>query len=174
MDRHRLRLGTLVRQRRRKLELRQKDLRPLGGPSAETVRLIENGTWTVNNPQDDTLDGLDVALGWRIGSCRSILAGGEPMEADSIAARAATEALEGWASSQALEAGWCAVPRWMVSDLVAVASELSLQTRGMGNEVGETATRIHTLASDILALVMASERSPAELAKLLKRLEQVS
>lgn len=160
---YRERFGALVRKRRRELGLRQIDLKGLGGPSWDTVRKIEGNKWDVEEPQSDTLRGLDIALDWRVGSSEAVLSGGEPAIADVEAARRAM--------SEAGE-GWVALPGWMLTELVSEVSRLSLLTRDNESPISESISRTHTLASDMLALVMAAERKPEDLPALLERLRR--
>ena len=70
------RLAALVSERRGDLALTQEDVRAAGGPSTATQRLIERGQPSRYQPR--ILAGLETALGWRHGSVRRILAGGDP------------------------------------------------------------------------------------------------
>jgi|GEM_PF-2745019 len=71
------RLAALVSERRGDLALTQEDVRAAGGPSTATQRLIERGQEA--RYQLRILAGLEKALGWQRGSCRRILAGGDPL-----------------------------------------------------------------------------------------------
>lgn len=67
-------LAARVRARRESLGLRQKDIAARGGPSYETVRLIEKAA--PGSPyQSRTLAGLDRALSWKSGTSAAILDG---------------------------------------------------------------------------------------------------
>lgn len=71
-----LRLGRLVRARRKALKMTQSDVQAVGGPSTATLRLIENGRNL--EFRDGTGVALERAIGWAPGSIDAILAGGEP------------------------------------------------------------------------------------------------
>lgn len=66
-------LADAVRARRRELGLRQQDLRPLGGPSHESIRLFESGT--EREYRRNTIAQLENALGWMPGAVRRIIDG---------------------------------------------------------------------------------------------------
>jgi hypothetical protein len=85
------RLAACVRERRTDLGLTQEDVRSAGGPSTATMRLIEGALQTSYQPA--ILARLENALGWRRGSVRRILAGGDPEIADAepVAAMAQDE-----------------------------------------------------------------------------------
>jgi transcriptional regulator with XRE-family HTH domain len=70
-------LGRLVRERRTELGLTQAEVQTAGGPSPATLYLIEIGRRGSYRPQ--VLRRLERALGWRAGSVRRVLAGGQPM-----------------------------------------------------------------------------------------------
>ena len=70
-------LGRLVRERRTELGLTQAEVHGAGGPSPATLYLIETGGRGSYRPQ--VLRRLERALGWRAGSVRRVLAGGQPM-----------------------------------------------------------------------------------------------
>jgi transcriptional regulator with XRE-family HTH domain len=71
------RLGRLVRDRRTELGLTQAEVHTAGGPSPATLYLLETGGRDSYRPQ--VLRRLERALGWRAGSVRRVLAGGQPM-----------------------------------------------------------------------------------------------
>jgi hypothetical protein len=73
------RLGTYVTRRRHELGLTQPQVQAAGGPSAATVRNIESATQT--SYRDGILRALERALKWPSGAVDSILAGGEPEDA---------------------------------------------------------------------------------------------
>lgn len=83
------RLATLVKDRRRALSLTQDEIKPAGGPSAATVRNIENATQDSYKPW--VLSSLERALGWEAGSIASILTGGEPTPYEDAADRQLAE-----------------------------------------------------------------------------------
>lgn len=66
-------LASAVRTRRETLGLRQKDISTRGGPSYETIRLIEKGEPGSYQPR--TLAGLDRSLAWKAGTTQAILNG---------------------------------------------------------------------------------------------------
>jgi transcriptional regulator with XRE-family HTH domain len=70
-------LGRLVRERRADLGLTQTEVQSAGGPSPATLYLIESGRRGSYRPQ--VLRRLERALGWRAGSVRRALAGGQPL-----------------------------------------------------------------------------------------------
>ena len=69
-------LGRLVRERRTDIGLTQAEVQSAGGPSPATLYLIEAGRRGSYRPQ--VLRRLERALGWRAGSVRRVLAGGQP------------------------------------------------------------------------------------------------
>lgn len=69
-------LARYVRDRRAALEMSQADIAAVGGPSTETMRLVENARRpTYGNA---TLNRLDKALNWEPGSARRALLAGQP------------------------------------------------------------------------------------------------
>lgn len=70
-------LGRLVRERRTDLGLTQAEIHSAGGPSPATLYLLETGRRGAYRPQ--VLRRLERALGWRAGSIRRVLAGGQPL-----------------------------------------------------------------------------------------------
>jgi hypothetical protein len=58
----------------------QKAVTAAGGPSDTTIGKIETARWRPSRGGDDTLQKLDIGLGWRAGSSAAILAGGSPDE----------------------------------------------------------------------------------------------
>jgi transcriptional regulator with XRE-family HTH domain len=70
-------LGRVIRDRRADLGLTQAEVSNAGGPSPATLYLLESGRRTLYRPQ--ILRRLERALGWRAGSVRHVLAGGEPV-----------------------------------------------------------------------------------------------
>ena len=75
------RLGRLVRERRTDLGLTQAEIHGAGGPSPATLYLLEAGRRGSYRPQ--VLRRLERALGWRAGSIRRVLAGGQPVLDDA-------------------------------------------------------------------------------------------
>jgi transcriptional regulator with XRE-family HTH domain len=71
------RLGRLVGERRTDLGLTQAEVHSAGGPSPATLYLLEAGRRGSYRPQ--ILRRLERALGWRAGSIRRVLAGGQPL-----------------------------------------------------------------------------------------------
>jgi hypothetical protein len=163
MDTHRA--AGAIRDRMAELRLGPRDLRSLEGPSEFTVRRFLSGD-IPDNVQARTLQAFDVALSWKRGSLRAVLfSGGEPTPVDDCdAARTAVAALGDDATA------WCAIPRWMIQDLVGLVAELALLTRNEAGQVPETIRRTNTLAADMLAVATVGARSPEELAHLTKRL----
>ncbi|WP_405177979.1 helix-turn-helix domain-containing protein [Nocardia sp. NBC_01377] len=72
------RFGRIIRERRDELGLTQIQIGDLGGPSAPTIRKIEDGDSSIST---HTLNKLDVPLRWRPGSAARAYAGGTPSEA---------------------------------------------------------------------------------------------
>lgn len=72
------RLAAAVQDRRHELGLTQKDLEARGGPSAATVRNIEQAARAVYRPV--TFRTLEQALEWPRGHCRQILAGQDEVD----------------------------------------------------------------------------------------------
>lgn len=70
------RLGRLIRERRKQLNLTQADIQAAGGPSTATLRLIEGGKHTDFRPS--TSQPLEKVLHWHPGSIAAILKGGGP------------------------------------------------------------------------------------------------
>jgi transcriptional regulator with XRE-family HTH domain len=70
-------LGRVVRDRRADLGLTQAEVSNAGGPSPATLYLLESGRRDLYRPQ--ILRRLERALGWRAGSVRRVLAGGQPV-----------------------------------------------------------------------------------------------
>ena len=69
-------LAEAVRTQRDLLGLRQKDMAHEGGPSYETMRLIERGTPPPSGAyQSRTITGLEKALRWKPGTVQNILNG---------------------------------------------------------------------------------------------------
>jgi transcriptional regulator with XRE-family HTH domain len=69
-------LGDTVRRRRDRLGITQEQVAEAGGPSAATLRLIENAQ--AKDPRSKTLFSLDHALGWRRGSAIGLVEGKAP------------------------------------------------------------------------------------------------
>ncbi|MFC9894034.1 helix-turn-helix domain-containing protein [Nocardia sp. NPDC127579] len=69
------RFGRIIRERRDELGLTQMQIGDLGGPSAPTIRKIEEGTDSISV---HTLNKLDVPLRWLPGSAARTYAGGTP------------------------------------------------------------------------------------------------
>jgi hypothetical protein len=75
------RLADAVRQRRDERGWTQPDVYSRGGPSIDRIQAIE-GVRT-DSYSSRTLSKLERALEWEAGSCRAILAGGEPTPIDA-------------------------------------------------------------------------------------------
>lgn len=73
-----VRLGRLVRERRKYLKLTQADVQAAGGPSTATLRLIEGGKHT--DFRDGTGAALEKVLRWEVGSIDAVLSGRDPAE----------------------------------------------------------------------------------------------
>ncbi|MBH0775757.1 helix-turn-helix domain-containing protein [Nocardia bovistercoris] len=71
------RFGRIIKERRDELGLTQMQIGDLGGPSAPTIRKIEDGEAAISV---HTLNKLDAPLRWRPGSAARTYAGGSPTE----------------------------------------------------------------------------------------------
>lgn len=76
VDKHAVRLGHLVKDRRVELGLTHAQVTAGGGPSAGSMQKIEHGQGGTRAA--GTLADLERVLYWAPGSCRVILAGGDP------------------------------------------------------------------------------------------------
>ena len=72
------RLGQAIRARRRQLNLSQVDVSTAGGPSSETLRLLERGD--PGPYMQRTVTALERVLRWRAGAVQAIVAGESPDE----------------------------------------------------------------------------------------------
>lgn len=73
------RLGAYVLARREMFGLTQQEVADQGGPSDTTLSKLETGIAETVSPR--TLKKLDTGLGWKKGSARAVLYGGEPTDA---------------------------------------------------------------------------------------------
>jgi hypothetical protein len=71
-----VRLGRLIRERRKALKLTQAEVQARGGPSTATLRVIEGGKHIDFRPA--TAQPLESVLEWQAGSIAVVLEGGEP------------------------------------------------------------------------------------------------
>lgn len=78
-------LGKRIQQRRAELDLTQEDVAQLGGISSETVRQYEVGRGG-DRPTARILESLDQALGWCLGSSKTVLMTGVEPVVDGEAA----------------------------------------------------------------------------------------
>lgn len=76
------RLADHVIHRRTELGLSRSQIADTGGPSAATMRLIENALQQTYRP--NIIGRLETSLGWRTGSVNTILNGGEPTLVDTV------------------------------------------------------------------------------------------
>ncbi|RJO79951.1 XRE family transcriptional regulator [Nocardia panacis] len=76
------RFGRMLRERRDELGLTQLQIGELGGPSAPTIRKIEDGIAVISA---GTLNKLDAPLRWRAGSAARTYAGGDPTPEEPVA-----------------------------------------------------------------------------------------
>jgi transcriptional regulator with XRE-family HTH domain len=76
VETHRVRLGTIVRDRRQALEMTQREAADAAGFSDMTWFKVERGDVV----SERTLIGVDRALRWKRGSAKDVLAGGDPTE----------------------------------------------------------------------------------------------
>lgn len=79
-------LGERIQQRRAELDLTQEEVAQLGGISSETVRQYEIGRGG-DQPQERTLESIDAALGWCLGSTKAALLRGEEPKIDHTSKR---------------------------------------------------------------------------------------
>ncbi|MBM4617944.1 helix-turn-helix domain-containing protein [Rhodococcus hoagii] len=77
-------LGELIQQRRAELNLTQEEVAQLGGIHSETLRQYEIGRGG-DTPQERTLESIDTAMGWCLGSAKSVLIHGEEPVVDKAA-----------------------------------------------------------------------------------------
>ncbi|RBO92501.1 hypothetical protein DFR74_103144 [Nocardia puris] len=77
------RFGRIIKDRRDELGLTQLQIGDLGGPSAPTIRKIEDGDAAIST---HTLNKLDAPLRWLPGSAARTYAGGAPTAHESAAA----------------------------------------------------------------------------------------
>lgn len=76
-------LAKVIKERRLDLGLTQAQVHSAGGPAPATLYLLEHACRTSFRPQ--ILGRLERALGWRAGSIRRVLAGGQPVLDDEDA-----------------------------------------------------------------------------------------
>ncbi|WIF20543.1 immunity repressor [Rhodococcus phage Jflix2] len=77
-------LGEWIQQRRAELDLTQEAVAQLGGISSETLRQYEIGRGG-DTPQERTLESIDTAMGWCLGSAKSVLIFGKEPAVDHAA-----------------------------------------------------------------------------------------
>lgn len=77
-------LGEWIQQRRAELDLTQEAVAQLGGISSETLRQYEIGRGG-DTPQERTLESIDAAMGWCLGSAKSVLIFGKDPVVDHAA-----------------------------------------------------------------------------------------
>lgn len=173
IQRNKVRLGHLVRERRIELGLRQKDFRDQGGPSGPTMFRIESGKLS-DKPHQQMLERLDMCLRWQMGSCRSILDGGEPIP--STIRSQVQEARKAREVGQVTSADWIAVPTLRINDLLIILSRLANQAvlEGAGEEVIRDAQTARLIAVDLIAIAIATERGDAPTRKLVEKMEAES
>jgi len=87
LSRHK-RFGRIIKERRDELGLTQMQIGDLGGPSAPTIRKIEDGDAAIST---HTLNKLDAPLRWLPGSAARTYAGGDPTAGDGAAHTASTD-----------------------------------------------------------------------------------
>ncbi|KAA8888288.1 helix-turn-helix transcriptional regulator [Nocardia colli] len=81
LSRRQKRFGRIIKERRDELGLTQLQIGDLGGPSAPTIRKIEDGDAAISTT---TLNKLDAPLRWLPGSAARTYAGGTPAVADDL------------------------------------------------------------------------------------------
>ncbi|MEU0500026.1 helix-turn-helix transcriptional regulator [Nocardia sp. NPDC005998] len=87
LSRHK-RFGRIIKERRDELGLTQMQIGDLGGPSAPTIRKIEDGDAAIST---HTLNKLDAPLRWLPGSAARTYAGGDPTAREGAAPAASTD-----------------------------------------------------------------------------------
>jgi transcriptional regulator with XRE-family HTH domain len=134
-------LASAVRARRDELGLTQEQVAAAGGPSTATMRLIESAL--AQSYRQRTFRQLEEALGWERGTCRRVLAGGEPTPASATGTSFA------------------------IPETVRVASEMAadigaLVSGRFADELPEDADRLTRRQRDaVLSVVTAMLDSPA-------------
>lgn len=166
------RLGTVLRERRLELGLKQTELKQHGGPSPETVVKFEKGDVS-GNVQPRTLDGFDRALQWKQGSTKAVMDGGDPtpLFVSSSPDRAAT----GHHGKQELQKVWIPVPRCIIQDLIIAASRVSVMARvapgkenaELPDDLREAIRHVYVLTADMSALLASSDRGFVDLESLM-------
>lgn len=81
VETHRVRLGTIVKNRRQALQLTQREAADAAGFSDMTWFKVERGDVV----SERTLIGVDKAMRWERGSSKGVLAGGEPVPTETAA-----------------------------------------------------------------------------------------
>ncbi|MCP2290045.1 helix-turn-helix domain-containing protein [Nocardia amikacinitolerans] len=82
------RFGRIIKERRDELGLTQLQIGDLGGPSAPTIRKIEDGDAAIST---HTLNKLDAPLRWLPGSAARTYAGGSPAVREAASGEHATD-----------------------------------------------------------------------------------
>lgn len=166
------RLGTVLRERRLELGLKQTELKQHGGPSPETVVKFEKGDVS-GKIQPRTLDGFDRALQWKQGSTKTVMDGGEPTPLFSVSSpdRAAGGHHHPKGEQQKV---WIPVPRCIIQDLIIAASRVSVMARinagehhELPDEMREAIRHVYILTADMSALLASSDRGFVDLAALM-------
>ncbi|MFJ8842989.1 helix-turn-helix domain-containing protein [Streptomyces cyaneofuscatus] len=83
------RLSAAIRTARKARGWTQHQLAEVAGIGFSTVQRLESGVPFTRRPP--SLDRIERALGWKVGSADAVLAGGEPEMADTVDAAAARE-----------------------------------------------------------------------------------
>lgn len=182
------RFGRIIKERRDELGLTQMQIGDLGGPSAPTIRKIEDGDAAIST---HTLNKLDAPLRWLPGSAARAYAGGDPTARDTAAPTASTgESIVSGPDSirfeladltgllaaagrlnDAVERGRTTEPHLVsaISDLNGVVSRLSARyATAMLERNGGPGRPLHPLvamAFSHLLDVPAASSDPAELAE---------
>ena len=137
---HKLALAQHLIRRRDELGISQEDIQELGGPSPETIRNWEKGL-IPDKPRPSTLEGLDSALSWCLGSARTVLIdGSEPMPvADAPDVR------------RAITAKRVLVEQDRITQLVKISSDLmnASKRQPLRPDVADCVKELHLLAAEL-------------------------
>lgn len=137
---HKLVLAQHLVQRRDELGISQEDIQELGGPSPETIRQWEKGE-IPDRPRTKTLEALDTALSWCLGSARTVLIEGtEPMPvADAPDVR------------RAITAKRVLVEQDRITQLVKISSDLmnAAKREPLRGDIANCVKDLHLLAAEL-------------------------
>lgn len=158
------RLGRLIRERRKSLNLTQADIQSAGGPSTATLRLIEGGKHTDFRPS--TSQPLEKALHWAPGSIAAILKGDGPSVSGAIRGRSGLietfTAVEGGEQEN--------LRRLRLGAIIMDARDL------VHSQPGPLMTALASIldeASELVVMILAEEDDDAAIADARWRIDQV-